>query len=627
MIAPGPDPDKAHRLAPDHQTNPGASPMFESVLVANRGEIAIRVIRACHELGVRAVAVHSAADRHAPHVAQADEAWALDAATSAGGYLDIDQLVDIARAAKVDAVHPGYGFLAENAAFAQACAEAGLTFVGPRPETIAELGDKVASRAAAQRASVPVIPGTTGTVTDATQPLRLAEDVGWPIAIKAAFGGGGRGMKVVYDAAAVQDTLDSARREADASFGRGECYVERYLPNPRHVEVQVLGDHDGRVIHLGDRDCSLQRRHQKLLEEAPAPGLTDSVRVAMIDAAIRLAQEVGYVNAGTCEFLLDEDGETFYFLEMNTRLQVEHPVTELVTGVDLVHEQLRIAAGDGLRLKQRDISMRGHAIEVRINTEDPARDFAPSPGRITDLHRPDGPGVRFDHAARVGLEVLPDYDSLLGKLVVWAEDRETASRRMRRALDELQVTGPSTTTAFHRFAIEHPDFRRAEHTTASVTRDWDVGELASARPAPSDLHAAGQDDEEPTRRLVTLHPGGHPISVAVPGRTRQRAANGALNSTAGRPGSLTPRGDQPGDERALRAPLQGTLTKCAVKVGDEVRQGDVVCVLEAMKMENAITAHRAGRITSMPQVPGDAVEQGAVIAMIHPPDDEAVARS
>ncbi|MEX1162096.1 MAG: biotin carboxylase N-terminal domain-containing protein, partial [Nitriliruptor sp.] len=394
--------------------------MFDAVLVANRGEIAIRVIRACRELGVRSVAVYSEVDRDAPHVRHADEAYLLGPAAAAESYLNQERILEVAREAGVDAIHPGYGFFSENADFAQACADAGFVFVGPGPEAIAKMGDKLSAREVALNAGVPIVPGTREPTEDAEEAVAFGDEYGYPVAVKAMFGGGGRGMKVVKDAASMREALDAATREAKAAFGRGECYLERYLERPRHVEIQVLADTDGTTLHLGERDCSLQRRHQKLVEEAPAAGLSPDVRAKMGEAAVRVAKEMGYVNAGTCEFLLDDDGETFYFLEMNTRLQVEHPVTELITGRDLAQAQLRIASGEGIGFTQDDVVLTGHAIEVRINAEEPASGFVPTPGLITELVAPLGPWVRFDTGAESGYEVPRDYDSMIGKLIVWA---------------------------------------------------------------------------------------------------------------------------------------------------------------------------------------------------------------
>ncbi|MBW3620757.1 MAG: acetyl-CoA carboxylase biotin carboxylase subunit, partial [Actinobacteria bacterium] len=422
--------------------------MFDAVLVANRGEIAIRIIRACQELGVRAVAVYSEADRDALHVRLADEAHLLGPAPAAESYLNIERILDVARDAGVDAIHPGYGFLSENADFAEACDEAGFVFVGPPAEAIRRMGDKLSAREVAHNADVPVVPGTEEPTEDPEEAVKFGAEHGYPVAVKAMFGGGGRGMKVVKNADEMKEALEAAIRESKAAFGRGECYLERYLERPRHIEIQVLGDLDGTMIHLGERDCSLQRRHQKLVEEAPAAGMTQELRDRIGEAAIRVAKEMGYYNAGTCEFLLDDDGETFYFLEMNTRLQVEHPVTEMVTGVDLAQAQLRIAAGDGIGFTQEDVQLRGHSIELRLNAEDPAAGFVPSPGLITEFRPPLGPFVRIDTSAFSGYEIPRSYDSMFGKLIVWGEDRDQARLRMVRAIDEMVVEGIPSTLAF-----------------------------------------------------------------------------------------------------------------------------------------------------------------------------------
>jgi acetyl-CoA/propionyl-CoA carboxylase, biotin carboxylase, biotin carboxyl carrier protein len=457
--------------------------VFDAVLVANRGEIAVRIIRACRELGVRSVAVYSDADRDALHVRMADEAHLLGPPPASESYLNTARILEVADKAGVDAIHPGYGFFSENADFAEAVRDAGFVFVGPPAEAIRRMGDKLSAREAALAAEAPVVPGTQEPLEEVDEAVSFAEEHGYPVAVKAAFGGGGRGMRVVTGEDELADAVASAMREAEAAFGRGEVYLERYLERPRHVEIQVLADSDGTVIHLGERDCSLQRRHQKLVEEAPAPGVGPDLRERMGAAATRIAREVGYVNAGTCEFLLDADGETFYFLEMNTRLQVEHPVTELVTGVDLVHAQLRIAAGDGMGLTQDDVDMRGHAIEVRLNAEDPASSFAPAPGLITAFAAPSGPWVRWDGAAFAGWEIPQVYDSMFGKLIVWGEDRDDARLRMLRALDELEVEGVPSTVPFHRLAMAHEQFAAGEHSTVSVETEWDLSGLAPHGPA------------------------------------------------------------------------------------------------------------------------------------------------
>ncbi len=441
--------------------------------------------------------------------------------------------------------------------------------------------------------------------------IAFGDEYGYPVAVKAMFGGGGRGMKVVGDRTEMRDALIGARREAEAAFGRGECYLERYLERPRHVEVQILADLDGTVIHLGERDCSLQRRHQKLVEEAPAPGVGDALRGRLGDAAIRIATEMGYTNAGTCEFLLDEDGETFYFLEMNTRLQVEHPVTEMVTGIDLAQAQLRIAAGDGMGIRQDDVRLRGHAIEARINAEEPARGFVPCPGRIDRLVAPGGPWTRFDTGARSGSVVTREYDSLIGKLIVWAEDRDGARRRMARALAELELTGVPTTVPFHRLAMEEPSFVAATHATSSVEREWDLSGL--------EPQTAGEPDDGDG---VPVDPG-QELLIEVDGRRIPVRVFGRLAGTGTDEGDRPPRrrrgtrgGTTAASSEHLTAPMQGTVVDVHVAVGDVVSTGDRILVLEAMKMENAITAHRDGTVTELPISPGDVVESGTVLVRI-----------
>lgn len=583
--------------------------MFDAVLVANRGEIAVRIIRACRELGVRAVAVYSEADRDAVHVRLADEAFLIGPAEARRSYLDIDRIVAVAREAGVDAIHPGYGFLAENATFAEAVAHAGMVFIGPSAHAIRAMGDKLSARAVARAASVPVVAGTDGPVTDTRAAEAFATKHGLPIAIKAMFGGGGRGMKIVESDRDLAAALDAARRESRASFGRDEVYLERYLPRSRHVEVQVVGDLDGTVIHLGDRDCTLQRRHQKLIEEAPAPGLHDDLRSALADAAIRIAKTMGYTSAGTCEFLVDGlDGTPrFHFLEMNTRLQVEHPVTELVTGFDLVHAQLRIASGQGLGITQADVEVRGHAIEARINAEDPAEGFLPRPGRIERFVAPAGPGIRVDAGVESGGTISGDYDSMIAKLVVWDLGRDRARARMRRALDELHIDGPPTTAEFHRMAIDHQQFVDARHATTSVEQDWDLSALSQA---PCGTTVAGGAPEQDAGREVVVEVDGRRFALRVfdqaeqgpqpRRRVRDKASGPALDPGTG----------------ALRAPMQGTVVAHLVAEGDTVAVGDVVVVVEAMKMENPISAHRDGTVTRLHVPPGGGVAKGEPLVTI-----------
>jgi acetyl-CoA/propionyl-CoA carboxylase biotin carboxyl carrier protein len=579
--------------------------MFESVLIANRGEIAVRIARACRELGIRTVAVYSETDREALHVGACDEAHLLGPSDPASSYLDIARVIDVMRRSGAEAVHPGYGFLAENAAFARAVADAGGVFIGPSPEAIARMGDKLSAREVARAADVPVVPGTLEPTADVAVAVAFGEEHGYPVAVKAMFGGGGRGMKVVHDATGMEAALASAAREAGVAFGRSECYLERYLERPRHVEVQVLGDVDGTVVHLGDRDCSLQRRHQKLIEEAPAPAIDPEVRAALHEAAVRVTREMRYVNAGTCEFLLDEDGRRFYFLEMNTRLQVEHPVTELVTGIDLVHAQLRIAAGEGIGFTQADVQMRGHAIEARINAEDPAAGFLPAPGTVTRLEAPLGPGVRLDTGLRSGGAIAREYDSMVAKLVVWAEDRDTACRRLGLALDELVVEGVPTTVPFHRLAVAHPDFLAARHATSSVEREWDLTALQPQ--AGPDSSSGGTHRDE--RVVVELD--GRRFEVRVhtevrgaPPRRRARSAGSSAASAAA--------------SGEVLAPMQGTVIGYAVEPGRRVAEGDPVVTLEAMKMENTLRAPIAGTVSSTGTTPGTVVQPGALLAVIEP---------
>ena len=585
--------------------------MFDAVLVANRGEIALRVIRACKELGVRAVAVYSDADRDSPHVRLADEAHHIGPTPANESYLVFDNILDVAREAEVDAIHPGYGFLSENADFAQACRDAGFTFVGPPADAIRTMGDKLSARAVARAADVPMVPGTTEPTDDPDEAIEFGDEHGYPVAVKAMFGGGGRGMKVVRSADEMRDALESARREAEASFGRAECYLERYLERPRHVEIQLLGDLDGTMLHLGERDCSLQRRHQKLVEEAPAPGVSPELREKIGSAAIRVAKEMGYFNAGTCEFLLDENGEDFYFLEVNTRLQVEHPVTEMVTGIDLVQAQLRVAAGEGIGFTQEDVELRGHAIELRLNAEDPAAGFVPSPGLLTDFRPPLGPFVRFDTIGEPGYEIPRAYDSMIGKLVVWGEDRDQARLRMVRAIDELVVEGVPTTAEFGRLAMLHEQFAAGEHCTASVEREWDLDGLTAYGPA------AGADEPDGPARDVVVEVGGRRLEVKVYGElaTGGGGSGGTKQALKKRKKSSGGGGADVTAE-ALVAPMQGTVIKYAVEEGDEVAEGELVCVLEAMKMENTIMAHRAGTVTSVAFAAGEVVESGAVLATI-----------
>ncbi len=587
------------------------------VLVANRGEIAVRVIRACQELGIATVAVYSDLDRNALHTRLADEAYALGGQTAAESYLDTARILDVIERSGAEAVHPGYGFFSENTDFARAMTDRGLVFVGPPPEAIDVMGDKVSSRKAAEAAGVPGVPGITEFLSSPEEVVSFGDIHGWPVAIKAAFGGGGRGMRVVERAEDAAAAFDSARSEALKGFGREECYVERYLLWPRHVEMQVIGDQQGNMVWLGERDCSAQRRHQKLVEESPAPNFSDEIRQAMGEAAVRVATGCGYYNAGTVEFLLADD--RFYFLEMNTRLQVEHPVTEMVTGVDLVAEQLRVAAGLPLSFTQDDVVRRGHAIEVRINAEDPAAGrFLPAPGHITELVPPQGFGVRWDAGYESGDEVSQYYDNLIGKLICWGRDRESAINRTLRALRELRLEGIATTVPADIAIIRHPDFLAGEHSTRWVEERLDLSGIEAAGAA--DTRTADQkvrrdiDAEVNGRRFrVSLWlseadaadrsptPGASG-SGAQQGRPRRpRAAHGATPATG--TGSVT-------------VPMQGTIVKVLVSVGDTVEAGQAVCVLEAMKMENQITTETSGTVTEVKVGAGDSVGTGDVVIVV-----------
>ena len=578
--------------------------MFRAVLVANRGEIAWRVLRACAELEIPTVAVYSEADRDAPWLRLADEARLLGPAPAAESYLHIERLLHAAQESGAEAVHPGYGFLSENADFARAVKDAGLTWIGPPADAIARMGDKLEARAAAQAAGVPVVPGTMEPTTDVEVARSFADEHGYPIAIKAAFGGGGRGLKVVREESEVADALEGAAREATAAFGRGEVYVERYLERPRHIEIQVLADADGTVLHLGERDCSSQRRHQKLIEEAPAPGFDPGIRDAMGAAAVQLAKEVDYEGAGTCEFLY-ENGD-FFFLEMNTRLQVEHPVTELVTGIDLVHWQLRIAAGEALPFTQSDIAIRGHAIELRINAENVAANFAPSPGTITAWTPPAGPGVRLDAGVVSGWSVPQSYDSLVGKLVGYGADREQARRVLLRALDEFTIEGIPTTNDFHRFALRHDDFVEGRVSTVTVEREWDLSgiEAPAAAEPPTDA-------PQPSRTL-TVEVGGKRLEVAL----FEPEAEAARPAAAARRERTRSGTSGQGSGAKLTAPMQGTIVKVVVEEGQQVASGDLVLVLEAMKMENTIAAHKDGTVSAVDVEAGDVVNVGDALVTI-----------
>jgi acetyl-CoA/propionyl-CoA carboxylase biotin carboxyl carrier protein len=589
--------------------------VLSKILIANRGEIAVRVIRACRDLGIESVAVYSDLDRDSLHVRLADEAYALGGETAAESYLDTEKLLDIVERSGADAVHPGYGFFSENTDFARAVTARGVTFIGPPPEAIEVMGDKVSSRIAAQEAGVAGVPGTTEFLTSGDEVVAFGEEHGWPVAIKAAYGGGGRGMRVVQSADEAHAALESAQSEALKGFGRSECYVERYLTWPRHVEMQVFADTQGNAVWIGERDCSAQRRHQKLIEESPAPLFPDDVRQAMGEAAVRVTKACGYVNAGTVEFLY-QDGE-FYFLEMNTRLQVEHPVTEMVTGLDLVAEQIRVAAGEPLSFSQDDIERRGHAIEVRINAEDPAGGkFLPSPGPIASLQVPHGYGVRWDGGYEAGDEVSQFYDNLIGKLVCWGSDRDIAIARTLRALDELEVGGIATTIPADQAILRHEDFAAGQHSTKWVEERLDLSATAAPASAPVD----GADPPEPkVRRDVDVEVNGKRFGVTVWVPESQVGATVAAGGAA----KVAPRPRRSGGSSAAAAgsgsvtvPMQGTIVKVLVSAGDTVDEGQTVCVLEAMKMENNIAADKAGTVKEVKVEAGQSVGSGDVVVVI-----------
>ena len=580
---------------------------MRKVLIANRGEIAVRVARACRDAGLTSVAVYADPDRDALHVRTADEAYALGGTTPGESYLDIGKLLDVARRAGADAVHPGYGFLSENAQFAEAVLDAGLTWIGPPPDAIRALGDKVKARHIAQEVGAPMAPGTPDPVAGVEEVVAFADEHGLPVAIKAAFGGGGRGLKVARTREEIPELFDSATREAVAAFGRGECFVERYLDRPRHVETQVVADQHGEVVVVGTRDCSLQRRHQKVVEEAPAPFLDAEQMQRLYDASKAIIRAAGYVGAGTCEFLVGQDG-TVSFLEVNTRLQVEHPVTEETSGVDLVRAQFAVA--DGQRLRGADPAPRGHAFEFRINAEDPGRNFLPAPGHIDAWHLPSGPGVRVDAGYVVGDTVPGAFDSLLAKLIVTGATRREAIERSRRALAEFVVGGMPTIIPFHRAVLEDPAF--VDEPFRIHTR-WIETEFSNAIPPYAGGPAEAGEPSE--RERITVEVGGRRLEVVLPAGL---AGAGGGGSTARKPRPKRSGGGGPaaasGD--ALTAPMQGTIVKVAVGEGDKVAEGDLVVVLEAMKMEQPINAHRAGTVAELAAGVGEPVQSGTVLCRI-----------
>ncbi|NHT17785.1 ATP-grasp domain-containing protein [Cellulomonas sp. IC4_254] len=593
---------------------------MSKVLVANRGEIAVRIARACRDAGLASVAVYADPDREALHVRVADEAYALDGARAAETYLDIAKLLDVARRSGADAVHPGYGFLSENAEFAQAVLDAGLVWVGPPPAAIRDLGDKVSARHIAQRAGAPLVAGTPDPVSGAEEVHAFVREHGLPVAIKAAFGGGGRGLKVARTSEEIDELYDSAVREAVAAFGRGECFVERYLDRPRHVETQCLADEHGTVVVVSTRDCSLQRRHQKLVEEAPAPFLSDAQRAQLVDASVAILKEAGYVGAGTCEFLVAADG-TISFLEVNTRLQVEHPVSEEISGIDLVREQLRIADGEALGYDH--VETRGHSFEFRLNGEDPAAGFLPAPGKISTLRFPAGPGVRVDSGVVEGDTVSGAFDSMIAKLVVTGATRQQAAERARRALAELEIAGIPTVVPFHRAVMAEPAFVPTDPDQPfSVHTRWIETEFADRLPTltgtPAVTATGSDEDGEPTElERVVVEVGGKRLEVVLPAALALRAGRG--RAAAAGPRRSAPRratGRPAASGNALTSPMQGTIVKVAVGEGDTVAEGDLVVVLEAMKMEQPLVAHRAGTIASLSADVGGMVAAGTPICEI-----------
>jgi acetyl-CoA/propionyl-CoA carboxylase biotin carboxyl carrier protein len=587
--------------------------VFEKVLVANRGEIAIRVFRTLRELEIKGVAVYSDADRGALHASFADEAYAIGGQAAAESYLDIAKLLDVARRADADAVHPGYGFLAENPAFARAVEDAGLVWIGPPPRAIELMGAKTTARALMREAGVPIIPGTTEPVSSADEVSAIADALGYPVLVKAAAGGGGKGMKVVASPEQAVAAFDSARREGAAYFADSSVYVERYLEDPRHVEVQVLADAHGNVIHLGERDCTIQRRHQKLVEETPSPAVSPELRARIGAIAVDATRAVGYRSAGTIEGLLDEDG-AYYFMEMNTRIQVEHTVTEVATGLDLVREQLLIAAGEPLWLRQQDVELRGHAIECRINAEDPSAGFLPSPGRIASYREPAGPGVRVDSGVAAGSEVSALYDPLVAKLIVHDVDRERARRRMLRALGEFELSGVKSLLGFHRALLSHPDFAAAK-TCRDLVDSTELAEAAEQLSHGTSKVPAAADGSLSVQTTVAEVDGRRvEVRVLRPEPAYRQLARRRRDRGGGSGGGH--------GVEAIVSPMQGTVLEVRVSDGDEVAAGAVICVVEAMKMENEVTAHRAGVVSELSVAPGGTVLSGQVVCVV---SDGAVA--
>jgi acetyl-CoA/propionyl-CoA carboxylase biotin carboxyl carrier protein len=587
--------------------------VFTKVLVANRGEIAIRVMRTLEEMGIQSVAVYSEPDRDAPHARRADEAYQIGGGPPSESYLVVDKLIEVAKKSGAEAVHPGYGFLAENSAFARACDEAGIKFIGPPADAIDAMGSKTRAREIMKEAGVPIVPGTTDPV-DTVEDARkiIDESIGYPVAIKASGGGGGKGFRVALEESELEKAFEGAAREGEKFFNDATVYIERYLPDPRHVEVQVLADEHDHVIHLGERDCSVQRRHQKLIEESPAPAVDDEMRERIGKIGTEAAKAVGYRSAGTIEGLL-QDGE-YFFLEMNTRVQVEHCVTEMVTGVDIVREQIRIAAGEELSLAQEDVRISGHAIECRVNAEDAAKNFAPAPGAISAYFEPSGPGVRVDSGVEAGSEITPLYDPMIAKLIVWDNDREKATRRMVRALREFKLEGTvKSLIPFHIGLLQTEQWARGETCRDLIAdREW-LKQFAAAKPAAP----ADEDDEPQEERSYAVEVSGRRFDVKVIGAA---LGGGGGNGTAPA-GKKAPKRRERGAKAAgapgeIISPLQGTVLKVAVEKGDEVAEGALVCVIEAMKMENEITAPASGTVEELNVTEGGAVGSGDTIAVI-----------
>ncbi|WP_253907415.1 biotin carboxylase N-terminal domain-containing protein [Arthrobacter sp. 35/47] len=596
------------------ESMPVSAAPVTKVLIANRGEIAVRVIRAARDEGIASVAVYADPDRDALHVRLADEAFALGGNTAAESYLVMDKILDAAARSGADAIHPGYGFLSENAGFAQKVLDAGLTWIGPSPSAIAQLGDKVQARHIAEKVGAPLVPGTKDPVSSGQEVLDFADEFGLPLAIKAAYGGGGRGIKVVRERAEIPEAYESAVREATAAFGRGECFVERFLDAPRHVETQCLADAHGNVVVVSTRDCSLQRRNQKLVEEAPAPFLSEDQNRRLYEASKAILKEAGYQGAGTCEFLVGQDG-TISFLEVNTRLQVEHPVSEEVTGTDLVREQFRLARGE--ELGYADPEVRGHSFEFRINGEDAGRNFMPAPGTVQTLKLPTGPGVRVDSGIEAGEVIGGNFDSMLAKLIVSGATRTQALQRSRRALAEMQIEGMPTVLPFHAAVVSDPAFA-PESGSFSVHTRWIETEFTNTiAPWTPGGDAAASAEESDDRQRVTVEVGGKRLEVVLPaslgvanGKSGGKAAAKPKKVARARGGAAAASGDD------LTSPMQGTIVKVAVQDGDEVSEGDLIVVLEAMKMEQPLTAHKSGTLSGLTATPGDTVSAGAVIAAI-----------